>query len=246
MGRRLGSLAELRYPPFWIVLAFLALAAATPWFRPSEDDLVMLAEAPSTEPRVPDLPLLSNRSRDSARPAPDPTLGHPTGSTATLVSSTGEHPAEAVRGAWRLICQEGARAEWSVVEDDPETVRVVPGVPVVEGSPAESWHIQLVYTPVDVGRNRGYVLKFWARADQPRRVGCTVSQDHQPWNVLGSYATLELADEWRPYQLEFIATQDEPLARVQFDLAGDRGAIEIQRPELVAHPADASSGGPQP
>lgn len=246
MQRRMGSLAELRYPPFWILVGFLALAAATPWFRPGEGDLIMLAEAPATEPVVPDLPLNASRAgapSDSAGGVPASNAG---GSQTTVVTSTGDRPAEALRGPWRLLCQRGAGAEWSSPAEAPDTVRVAPGESAVGISPGESWHIQLLYSPVEVRRGRGYMLKFWARADQPRRVGCTVSQDHDPWKVLGQYATLELVDEWRPYQLAFVATADEPLARVQFDLAGEGPALELRTPELIVDAAPAGPGESQP
>ncbi len=90
-----------------------------------------------------------------------------------------------------------------------------------------TWHLQVKHVPLRIRGGRYYTLTFRARADEPRSIGCSVGQDHEPWNNLGLSGRVNLTREWQTFRFGFVARADEPNARLSFALGGDGAAVDL-------------------
>ncbi|MEN6334992.1 MAG: hypothetical protein ABFE01_12075, partial [Phycisphaerales bacterium] len=79
---------------------------------------------------------------------------------------------------------------------------------------------------------RYYTLSFEAGARAARRIGCTVSQAHDPWGNLGLSRNVDLSTERRTFSFGFVATAGDFNARVSFAFSGDSTPFYIGRVEL--------------
>jgi hypothetical protein len=127
------------------------------------------------------------------------------------------------RDGWSLELHERAVAELENPETDPGRVRVT----LTPGSPAEAWHVKLQQSPFEIQGGKEYALHFRARADAPRRISCSVGQNHEPWKLLSPYFEVEIEKDWRPFQLPFTAIASDPVARIAFDLAESDAPVEL-------------------
>ena len=87
--------------------------------------------------------------------------------------------------------------------------------------------------PVEIQKNREYVLRFRARADASRSMAGAVGQTFSPWQTIGLYHQVVLTDEWQDYEMSFRAEADEPHARVFFDLGAS--AVSVDMAEVTLH-----------
>jgi hypothetical protein len=128
------------------------------------------------------------------------------------------------RGAktWTLGLGEGSAADLTL-EDDGRGARVV----VKERGGVEAWRIQLNRGSYSVEPEIRYVLRFRARADEPREVSVGLARNHSPWDSFGITQTMDLATEWRSYEFNFVSSDGDTRTRVYFNLAAAPVPVEV-------------------
>jgi len=94
------------------------------------------------------------------------------------------------------------------------------------------WHLQLTQGGLRLTEGRYYTLSFEAGARAARRIGCTVSQAHAPWDNLGLSRNVNLSTESQTFTFGFIATASDGDARISFAFSGDSTPLHIGRVEL--------------
>ncbi len=106
-----------------------------------------------------------------------------------------------------------------------------------EGS--HRWDFQVHQIGLDLVEGKPYILRFRARANQPRKVVIQVVMDKNPWRSVGLSKYIELKPAWQSYEYSFVATQPEKdHTRVSFNLQNFVGDVWIADVEL------RSGGGP--
>jgi len=106
----------------------------------------------------------------------------------------------------------------------------------------EPWVPQLKISPFPVRRGKPYTLGFRisGRPAYTLRVNC--GMDHPPWQTLGLDAEVDVSPQWSEQRLTFIATRDDPAARITFtslrpgrlelaDVSLRPGGVDALRPD---------------
>jgi hypothetical protein len=115
---------------------------------------------------------------------------------------------------WSVEVHHGSVGRLERVGTDPSHLRVT--IPQRIGW--NPWEVKLQWAPLQVYIGRSYQVHFEARADTVREITCSVGQNHAPWELVSPYRHLELAEEWQDYACSFVATDNEPDARLFFDV----------------------------
>jgi hypothetical protein len=84
-----------------------------------------------------------------------------------------------------------------------------------------------------VQANQRYTLIFTARADAPRTISFGVARGSSPWTTLGLYDQIELTPEWQRFERAFVIPQDEPNARIHFDVGAGDASVELASVTLL-------------
>jgi hypothetical protein len=138
------------------------------------------------------------------------------------------------RDNWALQIHEDSDAQLEHSASQPGLMRVTLG----KGIKTESWHVKLRQAPFEIQRRKRYAVRFRARADAPRRIACTVEQNHEPWSLISLYHLLEIQPDWRSFECPFVATASESNASISFGLGSSDVPIEFM--DVVLH--DLSTG----
>lgn len=129
---------------------------------------------------------------------------------------------------WRLERSGASRAQLCLAPPGNKaqmastTVRAV-----VTANDGEPWHLKLTRRQVAVTAGVDYTVRFRARADAARRVGCALARTESPWTNLGLTGEVELIPRWRSFRLDFRASATDERAAILFGLGGANGGIEI-------------------
>jgi lysophospholipase L1-like esterase len=124
---------------------------------------------------------------------------------------------------WRMYVGSGNVAHVIHRATDSTVFRIA----IDKAGTTNPWDIQLNQVRVAVKLGWSYILAFRAKADRSRSINAAVSKDHEPWDSLGLYRTIGLTQNWQEFELEFTATQDDPNARIHFDMGGNAAAVEL-------------------
>ena len=128
--------------------------------------------------------------------------------------------------SWRTEAHDPAKAKTTV---DDESLKVE-----VTASDGTDWHVQLVYTALDLKDGKEYVLKFKARAEADRQVPVNAMIDQDDWHQIGLSETADVTKEWKTFEYEFKADQTVASKnRISFIVGSDKGAIWIRNVTLT-------------
>jgi len=127
---------------------------------------------------------------------------------------------------WVLEQHEGCRMTATPLEGR-QGVRLA-----IEKADDTSWHLQLKQMPLAVAAGRYYTLAFRVRADAPRTLSYSLSQDHEPWGNLGLADGADLTPEWKAFAVGFTAKAGSEAARLAFAVGGSAVAIELAEVRL--------------
>jgi len=117
-------------------------------------------------------------------------------------------------GAWRMERDEQTQVEWSVKSDGPDgqgCLRVA-----VTRAGAESWRPQFSQSGFSLKKSEPYTLVCYLRSDEKRRISLNCMMAHEPWKRLGLSTSAEVGPEWKRHRFTFVASQDDPNARITF------------------------------
>jgi hypothetical protein len=136
--------------------------------------------------------------------------------------------AKALEG-WNIEQHSTGKASWRVYEDGAlRTLSRSSNGKALEiqvvSAGAETWHIQLNQNGLAFEENKPYTVKFWARADSPRRISIGVQQAHDPWKNVGLSASARLTTNWTEYEFSFIASITDKQSRLNFSDFGQPGS----------------------
>lgn len=137
---------------------------------------------------------------------------------------------ELSKSAWALVKHGTSSGTLEIPGHCPTRMRIK--VQNAEGNPPES--VQVIQLPIEVRTNKTYTFAVWARAEEPRTIGCYLGRAKEPWTQLSEYYLLELSPQWQLYHRDFTVSADEPAARFCFDAAGHEADVEISEPLLTA------------
>jgi len=115
---------------------------------------------------------------------------------------------------WHMERDEQTQVEWSVESDGPDSQRCL-RVVVTRGG-TESWRPQFSQSGFPVKKDEPYTLACYLRSDKKRRISLNCMMSHEPWQRLGLSTSAEVGPEWKRHRFTFVATQDDPKARVTF------------------------------
>jgi hypothetical protein len=94
------------------------------------------------------------------------------------------------------------------------------------------WHLQFNQGGLAIKSGKYYTVTFDAAADKPRKIGCGVSQAHNPWSNLGLSRRVELKNEWQSFRYGFVAKADDENARISFSFGGSDVPIYLANVEF--------------
>jgi len=102
----------------------------------------------------------------------------------------------------------------------------------IERADQTEWHLQFNQGGLAVKAGRYYTISFEAAADKPRKLGCSVSQAHDPWSNLGLSRQAQLKPDWQKFKFGFVAKADEDNARLSFAFGTSEVPIYIANIEF--------------
>lgn len=134
---------------------------------------------------------------------------------------------------WTLEAASPAKASMEVVDGGPE-----PGMKCLHAAlthaGVQSWDFQVHQVGLDIAEGKPYTLRFWARANMPRKINIDARLDKAPWDSVGMAKSIELPTEWKHYEFSFIASQTQKdHNRVSFNLQNELGEVWISGVELM-------------
>ena len=125
---------------------------------------------------------------------------------------------------------------WSLEIDSSKDVEITVQPAGPEGRPCLrihtkkpqkiAWRPQLIHTGLAVKKDSPYTLTCWVRADSDRKVGVNCKMSHAPYRDVGLTASIAVTTQWKQHRFTFIASQDEPQARISFSQLG-QGSFEL-------------------
>lgn len=132
---------------------------------------------------------------------------------------------------WHLEVKDGSHAELVKKPEDPDHLQVA----ISLANSASPEHIQLTRWPLDVEAEGRYMVRFQARAHVPRSMifGISTTLEGNRHN-LGLNTRVELTQQWKDVEKEFVATKADANAQLYFDLGEravyvDLAAVSIER-----------------
>lgn len=133
---------------------------------------------------------------------------------------------------WTLEAPSPAKAAMHIEDGGPQ-----PGMKCIHAALTReglrSWDFQVHQIGLDLAEGKPYVLRFWARANQPRRINVDVRLDRDPWTSAGLSKSIELPVAWKHYEFSFTATGTQKNHnRLSFSLQSTLGEVWIAGVEL--------------
>lgn len=138
---------------------------------------------------------------------------------------------------WSTVSAEGAQGTVATGEDG-RTLRAE----ITSGGAGQPWQFMAVCSQLPLRAGRSYVVSAELRATQPRPVKLAISQARPPWQGMGLYEEAALGTEWQTVEYRFTPTADETNARLEVQLGGHAGAVELRNATLAV--ADATPEAP--
>ena len=79
-----------------------------------------------------------------------------------------------------------------------------------------------------------YNLSFKLRVSEASQVSVRISQDHDPWHVVGFRTTLDATEKWQEYSYSFLASMTDPKVRLVF--ANFAEGVTVEMDDLSCRP----------
>jgi MoaA/NifB/PqqE/SkfB family radical SAM enzyme len=133
---------------------------------------------------------------------------------------------------WTLRAEDGNIADLSLPLPPSNVVRIA----VRRVGTKAPWDIQLNREPLPVRADRHYLLRFRARASEPRGLCYGLVEAGARWDRLGRYRTVPLSLEWQAFRMRFGPVPQPGNARLHFDLGGEGGMVELADVSLLCLP----------
>lgn len=78
------------------------------------------------------------------------------------------------------------------------------------------WNIQYYHGGIDIKKNKNYLLKFSAKAEEETKISLTCQQNYSPFDNLGLFETIQLNKEYQEFKIPFTCGEDCVNARISF------------------------------
>ena len=130
---------------------------------------------------------------------------------------------------WDLTAKPTWRV-WSAAKDGAATLQ-----PTTEGfrlalshasAQAKQWEVQVKH-PAEIQKGISYELTIRLKADAPREVGCSILQNHKPYEHLCERETFHLSTEWQTFRKTFTADRDELDAQIMIAAGASSVSMDI-------------------
>lgn len=158
------------------------------------------------------------------QPSPAPSKGSPEKMAKSAAPPKAPGPnAISLQEGWSMELHQNAVGELDFSSAGPNAMRVL----LPQTTPGPAWQVKLKKDGLAVENGKSYVFTFRARAARPSVIKVVLGQSGPPWNNLGLATSIQLKEAWQPYRLEFKANGQDKAARLQFDLGGNVGHVDI-------------------
>ncbi|MBN2327701.1 MAG: carbohydrate binding domain-containing protein [Candidatus Omnitrophica bacterium] len=148
----------------------------------------------------------------------------------------------------------GGLSDWTIqqVEQGKGAMRIVPEGPNgedalkvdVTSTGEASWHVQLFYRGLKIRQDGFYKVRLALRAEPDRRASLGIKMDHDPWENLDDYVSVDLSREWKTCEFAFSPSQDDDQARFGITgLADALGTLWIANPSMIDSQPEGLPGG---
>jgi hypothetical protein len=126
----------------------------------------------------------------------------------------GRFTEEPLEKAWFLNNGGNADAQWSIVPVDFGSRKALRLTVARPGD--QPWFPQVIQGKLAVAKGKPYTVSFRVRSEKPRRISASCAMNHDPYQNVGMYRSMTTGPEWKTVRTTFIATHDEPKARLDF------------------------------
>lgn len=109
---------------------------------------------------------------------------------------------------------------------------------------AETWHLQLNRTNLQLTAGKKYRFSFTAKADAERGATCYIGKNSDPWTAYSGYNGISLSDTFAVYTFIFEMQTSDNNCRIVFDVGNSTADFtikEILLEEIVLVPATSST-----
>lgn len=118
-------------------------------------------------------------------------------------------------GAWQVERDDLTKADVSIRASTPQDGRLAFRMLLTDPGRA-TWNPQLYQRGLAIKKDAVYTLTFSVRSDSAQQCAVTCQMTHEPWKAYGLATKVESDPQWREHRLTFVATGDDPDARIIF------------------------------
>ncbi|UCF17310.1 MAG: carbohydrate binding domain-containing protein, partial [Phycisphaerales bacterium] len=137
-------------------------------------------------------------------------------------------PSVQIPSRWQLEQHSGCRASVSIRRyKSRDALRI----DIARADPTE-WHLQFKQSGLALEADRYYTVTFEAASERPRKLGCGVSQAHEPWKNLGLSRQADLKQDWQTFRFGFAARENEENSRLSFAFGGSNVPFYLANVQL--------------
>ena len=111
---------------------------------------------------------------------------------------------------------------------------VRPGITIsLDRTGSVTWAFQVNRDGFDLQEGQPYTLRFWARADAPRRISANLWQDRNPKRFQGFTGYADLTTDWQQFSFVLRPTNPDPQhSRISWNFGNATGAVQLGQIEL--------------
>lgn len=101
---------------------------------------------------------------------------------------------------------------------------------------ALNWQVDFHQMNRSLVQGKSYDLKFWAKADAPRKVALSSQKGSPDWRSYGLNQSVAVGTSWRQFTVTFEANATVDDSRIQFFVGDQTGTVWFDGIELREHP----------
>ena len=119
---------------------------------------------------------------------------------------------------WQFILMDGAAGTCRVAPDGPDKKPAALINITAASQGGQAWQVGLNQNAIKVSKGKSYRLSFQSKGSNVPSLTVLVGPAHPPYGSLPGVErkVVALTDDWQSTTYDFIATEDEPAARVLF------------------------------
>jgi hypothetical protein len=148
---------------------------------------------------------------------------------------------------WALSQQEMARAEFAAAESDRSAGGKAGRIEVTVNGPPHRLQLMHEFRTATLTPGEGYVLRFYAKGEQPTAFRVVLMNRNRPWDNLGVSRPVAVDSTWKEFRFVFRARKsDQEFGKVNFFLGEAQGTVWIDGVAIEPYtPTPVEPDGPE-